>query len=203
MPAQQIFLINFKGKVKAFCRSGPWLAIYHYPSKPLFSLFLIKIKIPFKLISGTSDRVVKFGWYRRFHMTWKDDSKKRMVNCFRFIPPGLITFLLLTSMAYAQSAREDRRLSSLHIDAKFQRFEQSSDRSQVAQQAPSGFNESLVDKISASRLGQNHPQSPLPPVSAFSLQTNLCKYLDTWPTPGATVSQDGPSDEELTDDDLM
>jgi hypothetical protein len=33
---------------------------------------------------------------------------------------------------------------------------------------------------------------PLPPASAFSLQTNLRTYLETWPTPGSTTSEDWP-----------
>jgi hypothetical protein len=42
----------------------------------------------------------------------------------------------------------------------------------------------------------------LPPASAFALQTDLRKYLDTWPTPGATTTDDWPeyvgeSDQEL------
>lgn len=33
---------------------------------------------------------------------------------------------------------------------------------------------------------------PLPPASVFSLQTNLRKYLETWPTPGSTATGDWP-----------
>ncbi|MGO8761057.1 MAG: hypothetical protein ACLP2P_05410 [Desulfobaccales bacterium] len=33
---------------------------------------------------------------------------------------------------------------------------------------------------------------PLPPVSAFTLQTDLRKYLETWPTPGATATEAWP-----------
>jgi hypothetical protein len=35
-------------------------------------------------------------------------------------------------------------------------------------------------------------QCPLPPASAFSLQTNLCRYLETWPTPGSTAAEAWP-----------
>ena len=42
------------------------------------------------------------------------------------------------------------------------------------------------------KSGPGPSQCPLPPVSAFSLQTNLLKYLDTWPTPGATTTGDWP-----------
>ncbi len=33
---------------------------------------------------------------------------------------------------------------------------------------------------------------PLPPASAFSLQTNLRKYLETWPNPGSTTTETWP-----------
>ena len=33
---------------------------------------------------------------------------------------------------------------------------------------------------------------PLPPASVFSLQTNLRRYLETWPTPGSTASEAWP-----------
>ena len=33
---------------------------------------------------------------------------------------------------------------------------------------------------------------PLPPASMFILQTNLRKYLETWPTPGSTTTEDWP-----------
>ena len=33
---------------------------------------------------------------------------------------------------------------------------------------------------------------PLPPASVFSLQTNLRKYLETWPTPGSTTTKAWP-----------
>ena len=33
---------------------------------------------------------------------------------------------------------------------------------------------------------------PLPPASVFSLQANLRKYLETWPTPGSTTTEAWP-----------
>jgi len=33
---------------------------------------------------------------------------------------------------------------------------------------------------------------PLPPASVFSLQTNLRKYLETYPTPGSTATEAWP-----------
>jgi hypothetical protein len=41
-------------------------------------------------------------------------------------------------------------------------------------------------------LGRLPRHCPLPPASAFPLQTNLRKYLETWPTPGSTVSEAWP-----------
>jgi hypothetical protein len=41
-------------------------------------------------------------------------------------------------------------------------------------------------------LGRLPQRCPLPPASAFPLQTNLRKYLETWPTPGSTVSEAWP-----------
>jgi hypothetical protein len=35
-------------------------------------------------------------------------------------------------------------------------------------------------------------QCPLPPASVFFLQTNLRKYLETWPTPGSTTTEAWP-----------
>jgi hypothetical protein len=35
-------------------------------------------------------------------------------------------------------------------------------------------------------------QCPLPPASAFPWQTNLRKYLETWPTPGSTSTEAWP-----------
>jgi hypothetical protein len=40
--------------------------------------------------------------------------------------------------------------------------------------------------------GRRPSGCPLPPVSAFSLQTNLRKYLETWPTPGSTATEAWP-----------
>ncbi len=33
---------------------------------------------------------------------------------------------------------------------------------------------------------------PLPPTSAFSRQTQLLRYLHSWPAPGATATEDWP-----------
>jgi hypothetical protein len=39
-------------------------------------------------------------------------------------------------------------------------------------------------------LGRLPRRCPLPPASAFHVQTNLRKYLENWPAPGSTVSED-------------
>ena len=44
----------------------------------------------------------------------------------------------------------------------------------------------------ASGRGSASSQCPLPPASVFSLQTNLRKYLETWPTPGSTATEAWP-----------
>jgi hypothetical protein len=41
-------------------------------------------------------------------------------------------------------------------------------------------------------LGRLPWRCPLPPASAFHLQTNLRKYLETWPTPGSTTTEAWP-----------
>lgn len=40
--------------------------------------------------------------------------------------------------------------------------------------------------------GRRSSSCPLPPVSAFTLQTNLRKYLEAWPTLGSTATEDWP-----------
>jgi len=44
----------------------------------------------------------------------------------------------------------------------------------------------------APHLTLSSPWCPLPPASVFALHTNLRKYLETWPTPGATAGDDWP-----------
>jgi hypothetical protein len=41
-------------------------------------------------------------------------------------------------------------------------------------------------------LGRLPWRCPLPPASAFHLQTNLRKYLETWPTTGSTTTEAWP-----------
>ena len=42
------------------------------------------------------------------------------------------------------------------------------------------------------KSGRRPSRYPLPPASAFSLQTYLRKCLETWPTPGSTATEAWP-----------
>jgi hypothetical protein len=61
---------------------------------------------------------------------------------------------------------------------------------QLASRPASGVHQNLPVKPAAS--GWLPSQCPLPPASAFILQTNFRKYLETWPTPGSTATGDWP-----------
>lgn len=66
----------------------------------------------------------------------------------------------------------------------------------VARPPAPGIQQNLTVKPVAS--GRFPWRCPLPPASAFHLQTNLRKYLETWPTPGSTTSEAWP--EYITED---
>ena len=61
---------------------------------------------------------------------------------------------------------------------------------QLASRPASGFQQNLP--IEPATSGWLSSQCPLPPASVFSLQTNFRKYLETWPTPGSTATEDWP-----------
>ena len=61
---------------------------------------------------------------------------------------------------------------------------------QVASLPDSGIYQNVT--VRTAILGRLPWRCPLPPASAFHLQTNLRKYLETWPTPGSTVSEAWP-----------
>jgi hypothetical protein len=63
-------------------------------------------------------------------------------------------------------------------------------RPQVASRPASGFHQDVTVRPAA--LGRLPRRCPLPPASAFHLQTNLRQYLETWPTPGSTTSEAWP-----------
>ena len=61
---------------------------------------------------------------------------------------------------------------------------------QLASRPASGFHQNLP--IEPATSGWISSRCPLPPASVFSLQTNFRKYLETWPTPGSTATEDWP-----------
>ena len=63
-------------------------------------------------------------------------------------------------------------------------------RSPVASRPAAGFHHNLAVLPAASVWRPS--QCPLPPASAFHLQTNLRLYLETWPTPGSTTTEAWP-----------
>jgi hypothetical protein len=84
----------------------------------------------------------------------------------RFVLPGLIALLLLVAPGHGASSPDPG----------------------VAQ--PPGLEGNL--RKPSLRWGPASSQCPLPPASVFSLPTNLRKYLETWPTPGSTATEDWP-----------
>jgi hypothetical protein len=60
----------------------------------------------------------------------------------------------------------------------------------VASLPASGMHQDVT--VRPAILGRLPQRCPLPPASAFHLQTNLRKYLETWPTPGSTTSAAWP-----------
>jgi hypothetical protein len=84
----------------------------------------------------------------------------------RFILPGLIALLLLAAPAHDASGQPPA-------------MDQTSPPGQPGMTRDPGW-------------GPSSPRCPLPPASVFSLQTNLRKYLETWPTPGSTSVEDWP-----------
>ena len=63
-------------------------------------------------------------------------------------------------------------------------------RPQVASLPASGMHQNVT--VRPASLGRLPWRCPLPPASAFHLQTNLRQYLETWPTPGSTTSEAWP-----------
>jgi hypothetical protein len=61
---------------------------------------------------------------------------------------------------------------------------------QVASLPDSGIHQDVT--VRPAILGRLPRRCPLPPASAFHLQTNLRRYLETWPTPGSTVTEAWP-----------
>jgi hypothetical protein len=82
----------------------------------------------------------------------------------RIVLPGLIALLILAAAGHGASS------------------------------LPPGFAHPPGSKTNHGQPGRRpaSSQCPLPPASVFSLQTNLRKYLETWPTPGSTATEDWP-----------
>jgi hypothetical protein len=121
----------------------------------------------------------------------------------QFILSGFVILMLLVSTASAQSVRGDVPRYLLPQHPYLEKSVRLPDRSSVADEFAGGFSTNLVAEPAASHRWQTTSQCPLPPASAFALQANLHKFLDTWPTPGITAARDEPPDGELTDEDLM
>ena len=137
-------------------------------------------------------------------MGTRQDGKKLLIGTiFYFLVPGLLTLLLLVNMAYSHSERQVCFCNLLDKPAQLENSGPLSKRSEVADYLSPGLHKALLDKLAASHWYQTHLPDPLPPASIFTVQTNLCKYLDKWPTPGLTISPEMPPDGELTDKDLL
>jgi hypothetical protein len=134
--------------------------------------------------------------------TWQYEKTSGIATWFRSILLGLVSFLLLYSSAYAQANRQVVFQNLLAEPAHFEKSDLAPDRTELTEQTTSGLPTALLGQPSTSRWWQTNLRSSLPPASVFTMRTNLRKYLDTWPTSGATVTPDEPPDEELTDEDL-
>ena len=121
---------------------------------------------------------------------------------------GLIALLLLPAPAPGQSARPSGGLpTSLSGESEVRpgNFSPPGLRSAALDRENPGRHLALppVASLPASEIHQNvtvRPailgrlpwRCPLPPASAFHLQTNLRQYLETWPTPGSTTTEAWP-----------
>lgn len=143
-----------------------------------------------------------------------DGAKTRLAASRRLLLLGLLAPLLLAAAAAGQSAwpppipkfflpapsdpeaapaRQARpqNLAKLHLD--LQQSAGAPAPPPVAGRPAAGLHK---------RFGPEPAASGWPPASASTLQPNIRKYLDTWPTPGATATDDWPeyvgeSDQEL------
>jgi hypothetical protein len=117
-------------------------------------------------------------------------------------PPPIPKFFLPASSDPEAAARQahPQNLAKLNLD--LQKSARPLAPAPVAAQPPSGLRQHFRPEPAALGWPPANPNSPGPPASAFVLQSNLRKYLDTWPTPGATATDDWPeyvgeSDQEL------
>jgi hypothetical protein len=152
-----------------------------------------------------------------------DGAKTRLAAVRRLILLGLLAPLLLTAAATGQSgwpppipkfflpappgpeataARQARPQDPAKLHPDLQQSAGPPAPAPLAGRAASGFHQKFRPEPAVPGWPPANPNSPWPPASAFVLQTNLRKYLDTWPTPGATSTDDWPeyvgeSDQEL------
>ena len=134
---------------------------------------------------------------------WHDGKKLLVAVIFCFILPGMLTLLLLAGMASAQADRQGGFQNLLDEPPYLEKSANLPEGARVNDYLPPELHRALLRQLAASRWWQINLPDPLPPASVFATQTNLCTYLDRWPTPGLTVSPDEPPVEELIDDDLM
>ncbi len=133
---------------------------------------------------------------------------------FQFILPGLIAPLLFTAAAFGQCgwpAPVKRALVPIRFAQKAapasRRYQPPGpkardDSGETSIQEARGADSCLNSaNLKPSHRYPANPNSPLPPASAFGLQTNLRRYLETWPTP-TTFTDDCPEYVGDSDDDL-
>jgi hypothetical protein len=140
-------------------------------------------------------------------------GKTRRATGLRFILLGLMAPLLLTAAAFGQRgwpAPVKKALVPIRFVQKAPTASRGyqppgpkavddSGEPPKAQGADSWLTSAYLES------SHRHPatsNSPLRPASAFTLQTNLRQYLESWPTPGTTVTDDCPESVEESDSDL-
>lgn len=143
---------------------------------------------------------------RRAGKTW-------LAAGLRFILPGLIAPLLFTAAAFGQCgwpAPVKRALVPIRFVQKaasasreYQPPEPNARDDPGEAPEARGADPCLTPaKLKPSRRHPGTPNCPLPPASAFGLQTNLRRYLETWPTPGTTFTDECPEYVGESDEDL-
>jgi hypothetical protein len=134
---------------------------------------------------------------------WQKGKSSGTAKGFRFIHLALLTLVLLAGVAYAQSEQQVHFQNLLDKPAHLQKTGPFPEQPAAPRYLPPELHRALLGKLAASRWWQANLQDPLPPASVFATQTDFCKYLDEWPTPGFTASPDEPPAMDLTDADLM
>jgi hypothetical protein len=132
------------------------------------------------------------------------EGKKLLAAIFcGFILPGMLALVLPAGAACAQADRQSGFQNLLTAPPHLEQPAPVPARSKTTRYLPPELHRALLRQLAASRWWQTNVADPLPAASTFATQTDLCQYLDKWPTPGLTVCPDEPSPpEELTDDDL-